>query len=97
MLHRLKWNFYLQQLAADIKTTELQAEDTRLAGVTVRILPNENTGTAINPYTDRIEGITKSSPAAEEKLEWDLSFIYSFLTDIPQTNILDDYFAGIST
>lgn len=97
MLHRLKWNFYLRQAAADIKTTELQAEDTRLAGVTVRILSNENTNTTINSYTDRMEGITKSSPAAEEKLGWDPSSIYSFLADIPQTNILDNNLAGIST
>ena len=94
MLHRLKWNFYLKQAAADIKTTELQAEDTRLAGVTVRTLSNEDTN-IINSYTDRMEGITKSSSAAEEKLGWDPSPIYSFLTDILQKNILDNNLTGM--
>jgi len=75
--------------------TELQAEDTQLAGVTVRILPNEDTSTTIDSYTDRMEGITKSSSAAEEKLGWDPSPIYSFLADIPQKNILDNNFTGM--
>jgi hypothetical protein len=96
MLHRLEWNFYLKQAAAYIKTTELQAENTRLAGVTVRILSNENTNTTIDSYTNRMEGITKSYSAAEEKLGWDPSSIYSFLADIPQTNILNNNLAGIS-